>query len=248
MQLSILSRFGLNKNDIAVYDSLLELGRSKTGAIITHARISSSSTYASLNALVRNGLVSYQVRNNVKYYQAEIPTQLIDETRHQTLALEKLSKEITSLPITKSERNEVNVYQGIHGIKRAHEIMANEVKPDEDVNVTAFSTYYARSKQIRRFFASLDKKLITQNKCKMRMIIDKELRDIVIADRPTYYKKYDFRTLPSEYFNPCGLSITDSMVVVSVWSKDPIAFTIRNKAVIDNFRANFNVLWSKGKK
>src|SRR6185369_16302548 len=81
MNLDILRRHGLNENDILVYRALLELGRSKTGPIMKKAAISSSSTYTSLSALLDRALVSFQVKNNIKYYQAESPDSLIEETR-----------------------------------------------------------------------------------------------------------------------------------------------------------------------
>jgi len=248
MELSILSRFGLNDNDIRLYEALFKLGRSKTGPLLQATGISSSSAYASLAALVRNGLASYQVRNNIKYYQAELPGRLLDETRAQTHALEKLSKELTSLPIAHMERNEVNVYQGVQGFKRAHEIMVSEAKPGEEINAITYSTYYGKSKQIRKFFSSLDRQLIVHKRCKIRMIVDRDLREIIRSDRSAFAKKYDFRWLPREYFSPCGINVSDSMVIIGVWGKNPIAFAMRNKAVIDSFRTNFDFLWSKGRK
>ncbi len=248
MEFSILSKLGLNKNDIRVYETLLKIGRSKTGPIMRSAGISSSSTYASLSSLLERGLASYQVRNNVKYYQAEMPNQLIDDTKTQTVALEKLMKEIVSLPISHTERNEINVYQGFQGFKRAYEVMASEVKKGEKVDVITYSTYYGKSKHIRKFFAELDRKLFLHTKCKINMLVDKDLKEIIMSDRTSFVKKYEFRCLPKEYFNPCCLNISDSMVVMGVWGKNPIAFTIRNPAVVDSFRINFDFLWSKGKK
>lgn len=248
MELNILSRFGLNQNDIRVYKALLELGRSKTGAIMKSAQTSSSSTYLSLSALIEHGLVSYQVRNNVKYYQAEMPSQLIEETKSQTHSLEKLMKEIVSLPIKHVERNEVNLYQGVQGFKRAYEAMADEVKLGENINVVAFSAYYGKSKNVQKFFANLDKRLLTDLKCKIRIITDQDLKKIITADHSAFVKKYNFRCLPPEYFNPCCFNISDSMVVMGVWDKNPIAFTIRNPAIIESFRANFDFLWNKALK
>lgn len=248
MELSILERFGLNRNDILVYKALLEIGRSKTGAIMRQTGISSSSVYASLTPLVSRGLVSYQVRNNVKYYQAEMPDQLIEETKTQAQALEKIMQEIVFLPIKHAERNEVNLYQGVQGFKRAFEVMAGELKQGEVVNAIAYSTHYGKSKTIRSFFASFDKKLLTQIKCKINIIVDEDLRKIIVSDRRAFVKRYAFRCLPKEYFSPCCVNISNSMVVLGVWGKNPIAFTIRNQGVIDSFRANFNFLWEKGKK
>jgi len=248
MELTILERFGLNHNDIVVYKALLTIGRSKTGAIMHQTGISSSSTYASLASLVSRGLVSYQVRNNVKYYQAEMPEQLLEETKKQAHALEKIMQEIVFLPIQHAERNEVNLYQGVQGFKRAFEVMAGELKAGEMVSVITYSTHYGKSKSVRQFFAALDRRILVQTKCKINIVVDEDLKKIITEDRNSFAKRYTFRCLPKEYFSPCCVNISDSMVVLGVWGKNPIAFTIRNHGVIDSFRSNFNFLWDKGKK
>ena len=71
MNTSILKSFDLNRNDILVYETLLKIGRSKTGPIIRNSLVGSSRVYESLRILVSRGLVSYQVRNNIKYYQKD---------------------------------------------------------------------------------------------------------------------------------------------------------------------------------
>lgn len=248
MELSVLSAHGLNENDIKVYEALLNLGRSKTGAVITKAAISSSSVYASLSLLIQRGLVSYQVKNNVKYYQAEAPNQLIEDSKRQVSALEKLSKAVTSLPITHTERNEINVYQGARGFKRAYEIMASELSKGEEICVTTYSLYYGKSKYIRRFFSELDKNILMHKQGKIRMIADKDLLEIIRSDRRIFAKKYRFRSLPSGFFTPSCFNVSNSMVVLGVWGKNPFAITIRNKAVIESFKLNFNFLWEMAKK
>lgn len=247
MDLAILRSLGLNQNDVKVYASLLQNGRSKTGAIIKDARVSSSSAYASLSALIGKGLVSFQVKNNIKYYQAESPAVLIDEAKARTRALEGLSREISILPIVKNERNEINVFEGEQGFKRAHELMVEEAAKGSEIRAITYSKHYGKSKQVRRFFASMDHRLFAK-RCRIRLIVDEPLKDIIVRDRHGFAKKYEFRCLPSEYFSPSGINLSDSMLVIGVWDKKPIAFTIRNKAIIESFRTNFDFLWSKGRK
>lgn len=246
MDLDILNKLGLNKNDTSVYATLLRIGRNKTGKIISETGISSSSVYVSLNALIKRGLVSYQVRNNVKYYQAEMPHELIETSKSQVVALEKMMREIVSLPIPTDERNEINVYQGLQGFKRAYEALSAELEEGEEVNVVTYSNYYGKNKQVRNFFAEFDKDIF-RKKCKISMIVDDELKKTIETDRSSFVKKYKFKCLPKEYFNPSCFNVSNSMVVMGVWSKNPVAFTIRNPAIVESFRSNFKFLWKLGK-
>lgn len=248
MELEVFKQLGLNDNEIKVYRALIDIGRSKTGPILKKASISSSSAYSSLSSLLDRGLVSFQVKNNIKYYQAESPNSLIEQSKAQTKELENISKEISILPIIHNERNEINVYEGAHGFKRAHEIMADEAKKGEEILAITYSKHFGKSKEVRRFFARLDHDLAVNKKCKMRLIVNDELKRIILADRKPFVSKYQFRCLPDEYFSPSGINISNSMLVIGVWGKNPIAFTIRNKAVIESFKSNFDFLWSKGRK
>ncbi|MBU3668658.1 MAG: hypothetical protein FGM57_01680 [Candidatus Taylorbacteria bacterium] len=246
MNLEILKKIGLNDNEIRVYNTLLLQGRQKTGKIISTSGISSSSVYASLESLIKKGLVSYQVKNNIKYYQAEMPDSLIEESKEQTKALEELLKDIKMLPVPENERNEVNVYQGVSGFKRAYEIMASELKKGEIVNVVTYSAYYGKRKSIRDFFADLDKGIFKKG-AYISMIADDDLMQIIKKDRP-FASKYNMKRLPKEYFNPSCFNVSDTMVVMGVWSaKEPIAFIMRNPAIVESFRNNFKFLWQLAK-
>ena len=128
MNTSILKNYGLNRNDIIIYETLLKIGRSKTGPIIKNSQIVSSRVYESLRLLVLRGLVSYQVRNNIKYYQAESPLQLLEEAEKNKLALKELAREVTSLPIILPSRNEVNIFEGKHGFKMAYNQHIERIK------------------------------------------------------------------------------------------------------------------------
>jgi predicted transcriptional regulator len=64
MDLTLLTQFGLHNNDLKVYEALVSLGRAKSGAIMTKANVGSSRLYASLDALIAKGLVSYEARCN----------------------------------------------------------------------------------------------------------------------------------------------------------------------------------------
>ena len=70
MDISILEDLGLNKGEIKIYLTLLELGTTKVGQIIEKSRMASSAVHNSLNALIDKGLISYIKRSKIKYYQA----------------------------------------------------------------------------------------------------------------------------------------------------------------------------------
>jgi len=68
-----LQELGLNRRESICYTALLELGSSKTGAIVKKTGIPSSKIYEILDKLINRGLVSYIKIGKIKHYQASDP-------------------------------------------------------------------------------------------------------------------------------------------------------------------------------
>ncbi|MDB5259257.1 MAG: TrmB family transcriptional regulator [Candidatus Taylorbacteria bacterium] len=250
MKTDILSRYGLNKNDIAVYDALLRIGRSKTGLIIRETRIVSSRVYESLRILVGRGLVSYQARNNIKYYQAESPDQLIEEASKGVNDLKDLAKDIANFPIAIPSRNDINIYEGRHGFKMATTQHVERLKKGEDLCIITFShriyTGGKGARELRSFFTETDKPMISKD-VGARMIADRGMQKTMKKERIDA-SIYDLRYLPSGYFGPCAVDISKTEVLLLVWGDSPIAFSIKNPTIVASFQKNFNFLWEMAKK
>lgn len=245
MKLDLLRKFGINRNDITVYEGLLSLGRSKTGPIIKATGISSSRVYESLLNLVTKGLVSYHVKNNIKYYQAEPLTQLLEEAKQNTLKLESLTEELGSFPLLHMGRNEVNVYEGKHGFKMAFTQHVESMESKEVVSIISFSARSGQNKELRSFLSSMEKVMIA-NKCKSRILRDKGSKNSLSKIQVS--KIHDTRFLPTGYFSPTAVNISNKEVLLSVWGEKPIIFAMRNPIIVESFRKNFEFLWGLAKK
>lgn len=249
MNLAILKHFECSDNDIKVYTSLLQIGRSKTGPVIQNTDIASSRVYESLRRLVGKGLVSYQVKNNIKYYKAELPDELLSSYEQHANSLRSLSKEIEELPIKKTDRNETNTYEGLHGFKRAFAQHVEAIEPGEEIKIIAFSnstvtkTNFTRT---RKMFSEIDKVTFKKTK-KVRILLEQSLYPVLAKERE-YYKSYITRHLPPGYFSPTAVNISDREVMLSVWGTKPIVFTMRNPVVVESFKKNFEFLWNLAKK
>ncbi|MBI5126498.1 MAG: hypothetical protein HZA80_01915 [Candidatus Taylorbacteria bacterium] len=243
----ILKQFGLNPNDIKIYRTLYNLGRSKTGIIIRETAIASSRVYASLQNLVRKGLVSYQVKNNIKYYQAELPDQLIEEAEDNVEELKGFADNLKLFPISKNKRNETNTYEGVHGLKMAYEQHTENLEKGETVSIIAFvGEEYASSQPIRLFFSKTIDRIMIEKKCHGKMITHKEIKKIIKRDRPDS-SIYTIRHLSENYTLPYTVNISKKEVVMGVWGDEPTVFTISNPVVVSAFQKNFDYLWKIAK-
>lgn len=245
MDLSILKSFGINGNDILVYKALLSLGRSKTGPIIKSSNMSSSRVYESLRNLLNNALVSYQVKNNIKYYVAEPLNELISTAKENTVKLEELTKEINRFPTTGLSRNEVNVYEGKHGFRMAFTQHAEAFEKNEVVSIIAFSSRNGRHKELRSFLAGMEK-IMKQKGCRSETLRDKESQKIMAKFQTE--KIHRNRFLPTGYFGPNAINISKKEVLISIWGEKPVIFSIKNPTIVEGHKRNFDFLWALAKK
>ncbi len=124
MDLSILEDVGLTRSEIEIYMALLKLGSSKSGRITKEVNLHRSRVYESLNRLLEKGLVSYVIKNGIKYFEATQPERLISYVDDKKKILnekeEKIKKLIINIKqeigVTKPEA-EASILVGIEGYK-----------------------------------------------------------------------------------------------------------------------------------
>ncbi|MEK6887843.1 MAG: helix-turn-helix domain-containing protein, partial [Candidatus Aenigmatarchaeota archaeon] len=119
-----LEKVGLSKAEAKLYISLTKLGSSSTGSIIKETGLRKSTVYECLNRLLEKGVVSYIVKNNIKFFEATDPDRLVDFIDDRKRELEENKSDIKKiLPQLKSLRNplkphaEAHVFLGVEGFK-----------------------------------------------------------------------------------------------------------------------------------
>src|SRR3989338_9632805 len=124
MNTEILEQIGLSRNEIKVYFALLELDQSSATPIVKKADIPNSKVYPTIEKLIKKGLVSYVIKNNVKYFQASDPHNLIEllgnkekQIIQQKKEIEELIPQIELKRKLAKEKQEATIYEGLDGIK-----------------------------------------------------------------------------------------------------------------------------------
>ncbi|MEY8263036.1 MAG: helix-turn-helix domain-containing protein, partial [Bermanella sp.] len=70
MNLSTLTHLGLSQREIAIYQSLLELGPSSIRDLAQKSAVNRGSTYETLKVLVSKGIVNYLPKGKRRVFQA----------------------------------------------------------------------------------------------------------------------------------------------------------------------------------
>lgn len=248
MRTEILEQIGLSKNEIKIYFALLELDQTSATPIVKKSGIPNSKVYPTLEKLIKKGLVSYVIKNNVKYFQASDPKNLIDllntkekQIIQQKQEIEKLIPQIEMKRKLAKEKQEATVYEGLDGVKVAFNNIINTLKKGEEYQVFTLGEELIRKDTIR-FFQNYHKKR-RQKGIKIRLISDIKLKDVVQK-----YHAYPGMTIRfTSQKLPRGIFIHKDSVMTVVLGKEPSAFVIISKKNADRYKEFFEEIWKTAK-
>ncbi|MBU2561630.1 MAG: hypothetical protein KKD17_04985 [Nanoarchaeota archaeon] len=248
MNTEILEQIGLSKNEIKIYFTLLELEQSTATPIVKKSGIPNSKVYPTIDKLIRRGLVSYVIKNNVKYFQASDPKNLIEflNNKEKLIAqqkgeIEKLIPEIERKRKLAKEKQEATIYESIDGVKAAFNNILNTIPQGQEYYVFTLGEELGRE-DLRRFFRDYHKKRI-EKKIKVNLIANEKIREIF-----SKYHKYKGMIIRYSKQNlPTGIFIYEDCVMTVVWQGEPTAFVIKSKNNADRYRDFFKEIWKTAK-
>jgi HTH-type transcriptional regulator, sugar sensing transcriptional regulator len=246
MDTEILGQIGLSKNEIKVYFALLELDQASATPIIKKAGIPHSKVYPIIDKLMRKGLVSYIIRNNVKYFQASNPANLISFINEkqkllktQKAELEKIIPQIELKRKLVAEQQEAAIYEGESGVKAAFQLILDNTKSGKEYLVFSLGEEL-RSRPLRRFYAAFHRKRLKRN-ITVRLMANKKLKEIFLR----YHQYKDFKVKYTSLNLPTGIFIFENRVMTVVWGEKPTAFVITSKNNMRAYAAFFEEMWKK---
>ena len=238
MNISILEKIGLTKNQSAVYLSLLKLGSASAQNIIKESGLHRSQVYDSLEKLQNLGLVSYVVKDFKKYFQAAQPEKLIDYIEEKKEVINQIIPELKKLEGMKKEIIEASVYKGKEGIKTIHSEMLREGK-----EVYVLGAKGMIFKELPYFMPNFERERI-KKKVKFKLLYDK--KEFEEFEKETIKRKFfEGKTLPSGFESGSVVNIFGNKVAIVLWKEYPSAFMIENKDVADSFRKWFEFIYKK---
>src|SRR3989344_6274974 len=106
MDLKLLQEIGLTNSETTVYSTLLKLGSIKVGDLMKKLTLHRSRVYEAINRLIEKGLVSYVIKNNVKFFQASDPERLLSYIEEQKEKLNEKEKSVKEL--SKNQKKKIS--------------------------------------------------------------------------------------------------------------------------------------------
>ena len=244
-----LKLIGLNTKEIYVYTTLIQLGPTTTGQIIKKTDIPSSRIYGILENLIAKGLVSYTLSANKKHFKASDPTILLktyeDKIKNMQSKEKEVKKAIEELnKIKNSSRKsyEVNVFEGIKGIKTLQESIVNNLRKGEPVYLVGSPplknpslTGYFKDYHKRRSKKGIIQKVIKNYTGRKTLFLEK-------------FKNTKVKYMPEGMDLPTLFQTFRDYVCIAIYEPFPIMFVIKNKKTAQSFKSYFNLMWKIAKR
>ncbi len=237
-----LRKFGLSQSEVKVYLALIELGASLAGEITKKANINRSNCYDALQRLIEKGLISYVIKANRKYFQAETPEKFLELIREQKQHLKDKEKEIKKILPQLTEKSKLSIekpqatiYKGKKGIKSIFE----DILRYKEFWVFGSS---GKFKEVLGPFFYLFKKRTKQKRIKCKLLVSEKTRDTDITINA------EARFLSKNYITLSSTLVYGDKVAIISWTENPVGFVLVNKQVAESYRTYFKFMWKIAKK
>ncbi len=239
-----LKEFGLTENESITYLALVELGASTATPIKNKTGLHTSRVYEALNTLIKKGLVSYFIKNNVKHFQAQDPDVMFDILDAKREQLLKVMPQIKLLSDKKESDYSVSIYEGYKAFKQLFDHILFKLDPSQEILVVGAQHESAHFMN-RTFFKEYNQRRINK-KVNMRIIFNHDAIDTA----KTYAKlPHTFvRIMLKNMVSPTAMNIYPDKMSILLQKEKPLIFHIACKEVAESYKLYFEFLWKAGSK
>lgn len=233
----LLQNLGLEEKEAKVYLALLQLDEATATIISEKTNLDRTLIYQLANKLIEKGLVSYIIKNNVRYFSAANPKKLLQDLKEKEEEVRKAMPELINLTKIKEEETKVEIYRGKEGLKT---ILKDILRTGE--NYLVFGEE-GKFQEILPIFSHQFLKQIVRGKIHEHVLVREDFKGKVLKT-----KNSKFKYLSNDYLFPVMTVVYSDKVVNFIWKIPYYAILTKNKDVADSFRSQFNVLWKIAKK
>lgn len=243
----VLRSVGLTPNEIKVYKALLELKKGTKTPIVRKARVLPSKVYEVLDRLVRRGLVTYFVENNVTQYVPVHPSCVARVFDEKVRELERQKEEFLS-GLAKFPAGDfavdAQIFRGWRGLRNAFSTVYDDLAP-QDTYYLLGSTPGENWGAAMDFFLKIDvlfRKKRIRHKAVQQLSTKKQAKEYLAR---TDSSLWQVRYYPTA--GPFSIGIGNTYVVLELLDSDPLCILIRNKKIRDACLRYFEAIWSISK-
>jgi len=245
MEEKILLKFGLTRNEINIYLTLLKTGNALAGELTKKTGIHRRNVYDSLERLMEKGLISNVIINNKKLFSPANPKRflnIIEEKKHNLDTRKKeFEKILPKLNIMKpmTKRQDVRFFKGVEGLKTVYEDILRTGK-----DYVGYGPVIQLEKVLKSYLKHFVKRRKEQ-KIKTRLIYAEKERDEDFVKSPLS----EARFFPDKFSTHVALRIYGNNLVLQLLAEDePLAIVIENRKIANGYKNYFEIMWNAAKR
>ena len=235
----ILESIGLHKNEIIIYFDLIKVGHSSAHEVSNRTKIHRPNVYDILEKLIKKGIVTQSIEDNVKIFYPVSPQNLLNYLKQKEYDLKKIIPEIEKIHSHPPEKRRVTMSEGIKSFR----IILNDLL-EKNEPIYVYGIPKGVSEIIGGFIEDFHERRMKKG------IIMKHIYNKDAQERMKFLNKLDYteaKFFPSNYNTTITTLICGDTVLLNFW-EDPIStIVIENKAVAEAYKKYFDILWEEAK-
>jgi sugar-specific transcriptional regulator TrmB len=241
MDLEIFKELGLSESEIKIYVTLLGIGSSTAGEILTKSKLQNSVVHRALNSLIEKSLISFISEGKRRIYSSIDPENFYDFIEEKKKKFTELLPELKKKQKRAKVKEAASIFKGIRGIKEVYNFMINQKGKEY---LTYGGGKPCANKMGDTWWLNMHQKRIA-NKLKARQVFDKSI--LKVGSEIAKLKFTNVRYLPEEFAQFQETVIVGNYVSINVFSEEPYSFLIHDRHVADGYRKHFEILWKRAK-
>jgi sugar-specific transcriptional regulator TrmB len=235
----VLEEYGLSDKEANTYLELLPLGSINIQKLSSKLNYPRTTVYNTLNYLISKGLISYIIKNKVKFYEAVDPEKFIDKLEEKKALIKSVMPNLKILKTNIENTSTVEIFQGAKGV---FTILSDVFKEKQEIY---YFGSYSLSKEILKHQPEHVRTIRLERKIPAKIVMD-------YYDEPIF-KTREYKKLTEMKFNnslkdfPCMIFIYGKKVAIYTLKKDLIGIIIDNEQVAESMKIIFDMYWNSAK-
>ena len=238
-----LKQIGLNDKESKIYIYLIKSGDSIVSDISKATKINRSLLYTILDRLAEKGIVTYIIKNNIRFYRAAEPNKILNILQEKEKVFSKLIPTLLALKSPSLNKPIVEILEGKQGIKTILNDVVRQKKQWFAFNIPG------KGPEIIGPSVHAFEKDRQKQKISLKVICVKTKQGIKRAKQFAKMKFTQVKLTHKEYESPASNWIYSDRVVIIFWYKEfPFAIRIIDKNLADSYKNHFNDVWKSAEK
>src|SRR3989338_6676855 len=239
MNTKLLQNLGLTEREAEIYLILLDLGSTTTGQVIKKSGLHKATVYSILQRLIDQGLVSYVIKDGIRYFESPDPDTFLNVLREKEESLLEILPELKKKKELAKQKQEAYILEGLKGVKAARN---RSLKLNKGEEILILCASQASNQALESYWENYHKRRVKAG-IKARMLWSETIKKI--GKNREKLSLTELKYLPKELETPADIDIFKDTVDIRVFTDKPFVFHMENKMLADAFRNYFNLLWNQ---